>query len=111
MKKINIVKESKDFERAIKKGILKKNRHYILYYIDNDKNNYRFGITVGKKVGNAVTRNKYKRKVKSIADKYKNDYQKNRDYIIIVKGSCLESTFEDLEKSFVHIIKQTKKEN
>lgn len=111
MKKINIVKESKDFETAIKKGTLKKNKHFILYYIDTEHKNYRFGLSVGKKIGNAVVRNKTKRKLKSIVDNNINYYQNGRDYIIIVKRSCLELSFQDLEQSFIHIIKQTKKEN
>ena len=39
MKKNNIVKESKDFEKAIKRGKFYKNNLYIIYVIDNDYNN------------------------------------------------------------------------
>jgi len=107
MKKINIVRDSKDFEKAIHKGKLYKNNSYILYILNNDKNNYRFGISVGKKISNkAVVRNKLKRQLKSIIDKNKNLYQNNADYIIIMKRSCLDKNYEELEKSFLDIIKK-----
>ena len=113
MKKNNIVKESKDFEKTIKKGKFYKNNLYIIYVIDNDYNNYRFGISVGKKISNkAVIRNKLKRRLKNIIDKYQNLYQNHKDYIIIMKRSCLDKSYQELESSFLEIIKKiTVKEN
>ncbi len=110
MKKINIVRDSKDFETAIHKGNFYQNKHYIIYIIDNNKENYRFGISVGKKISNkAVIRNKLKRQLKSIIDKYKNLYQNNKDYIIIMKRSCLEYNYLELENSYLDIIKKVNK--
>lgn len=105
MKKINIVKDSKDFETAIHKGKLYKNQSYIIYIIKNDKAYYRFGISVGKKISNkAVIRNKLKRQLKSIIDKNKNIYKNSQDYIIIMKRSCLEKSYQELENSFLDIM-------
>jgi len=105
MKKINIVKDSKDFEIAIHKGKLYKNNNYIIYVINNNKNYYRFGISVGKKISNkAVIRNKLKRQLKNIIDKNKNLYKNDKDYIIIMKRSCLEKSYQELENSFMDII-------
>lgn len=111
MKKINIIKESKDFEKIIHKGQFIKNRYYILYYLKNDNNEYyRFGISVGKKISNrAVIRNKLKRRLKTIIDNHKNFYQNNQDYIIIMKRSCLEASFAELENNFVDLINKLKK--
>lgn len=111
MKKVNIIKESKDFEKIIHKGKLIKNKYYILYYLKNDNNKYyRFGISVGKKISNkAVIRNKFKRRLKSIIDNYKNFYQNNQDYIIIMKRSCLEANYQELENNFIDIINKLNK--
>lgn len=105
MKKINIVRDSKDFENAIKKGKRISNQHYIIYIINNEKKYYRFGISVGKKISNkAVIRNKLKRQLKSIIDNHKNLYQNNQDYIIIMKRTCLESNYQELETNFLNIM-------
>lgn len=113
MKKINIVKDSKDFEIAIHKGKLYKNQLYNVYVLKNENVNYRFGISVGKKISTkAVIRNKLKRQLKNIIDKYQNLYQNHQDYIIIMKRSCLDKSYQELEKSFLDIInKVTVKEN
>lgn len=102
MKKINIIKESKDFDKIIHNGRYYKNKYFIIYISNNDYKNYRFGISVGKKISNkAVIRNKIKRRIKSIIDNHKNFYQNNKDYIIIMKRSCLEADFQELENNFI----------
>lgn len=109
MKKVNIVRDSKDFEKIIHEGILFKNKYYILYTKKNNYNKYRFGISVGKKISNkAVIRNKLKRQLKDIIDNYKNLYENNRDYIIIMKRSCLDTNYIELENSFIDIISRIK---
>lgn len=106
MKKKNIVKENRDFNRIIEKRVGNKNHHFVLYYQANKENNYRFGISVGTKVGNAVVRNHLKRQMRNIIDKHKKLYQNNRDYIIIIRKSCVDSSYQELEASFLNIIRK-----
>ena len=105
MKKINIIKENKDFTEILNKRNVIKNRFYNIYYNDKKEVYYRFGLSVGKKISNkAVIRNKLKRRLKSIIDNNKNYYQKSKDYIIIMKEACLEASYEELEKGFQDIM-------
>ena len=71
MRKLYIVKTAKEFNDIIKNGICLKNKYYIIHYKSNDLKYDRFGISVSKKLGNAVFRNKYKRKLRTIIDNYK----------------------------------------
>ena len=97
MKKINIIKENLEYNRIINSHTPFKYKDYVIYVDRNNSNkNYRFGFSVGKKIGNAVTRNKIKRQLKSIIDK--KDYQKNVNCIIIVRKSILEHNFQTMEK-------------
>lgn len=112
MKKINIIKKSNDFEEILKQKKVVKNNYYILYYTSKKEKYYRFGISVGKKISNkAVVRNLLKRRLKSIIDNNKNNYSKDKDYIIIMKRSCLDASYQELENSFLDIIKKIDKEN
>ena len=63
MKKINILQKSDDFERIIKNNKSYKYKDYIIYIEKNNDEIYHFGLSVGKKIGNAVIRNKVKRQL------------------------------------------------
>ena len=66
MKKANILKENRDFNRIIKDGTPFKYKDYIIYVEKKDPSIYKFGFSVGKKIGNAVVRNKIRRNSKRI---------------------------------------------
>ena len=106
MKKYEIVKNNRDFDTIIKKGNLQKNKEFVIYYEDNNLDYNRFGISVGKKIGNAVIRNYYKRIIRNICDKNKNLYSKGKDYIIIVRNGITILEFNDINNSFVDLIKK-----
>lgn len=106
MKKIEVVKNNRDFEKIIKKGKCLKNKEFVIYYIDNELEYDRFGISVSKKIGNAVTRNYYKRIIRNICDKNKNIYSKGKDYIIIMRKGLMELNFIKMNESFEYLIKK-----
>ena len=112
MKKIEVIKKSDDFNKIIHNEKYVKNNELVIYYCDNNQNRNHFGISVGKKIGNAVTRNYYKRIIRNICDKNKNLYSNSKDYIIIVRKGCTIKDFSYINDSFVYLIKKIKeKEN
>ena len=103
MKKINILKESRDFDRIIKNNNPYKYKDYIIFIERNTNDVYKFGLSVGKKIGNAVRRNKVKRQIKSIIDK--KDYQNNFNCIIIVGRGINEKSFSEIENNLMNAFK------
>ena len=99
MKKINILKNSRDFDRIIKNNKAYKYKDYILFLEKNTNDVYKFGLSVGKKIGNAVRRNKVKRQIKSIISE--KDYQNNFNCIIIVGKGINERTFEEIKTNLL----------
>ncbi|MFA5407301.1 MAG: ribonuclease P protein component [Bacilli bacterium] len=83
MKKINIIKKAKEFEELIKYRHHYSNPFFVIYIMKKKDKYHRFGISIPKKVGNSVVRNKIKRQIKSIIDNIK--YNSNLDYVIIVR--------------------------
>ena len=104
MRKLYIVKTNKDFENIIINGTCLKNRYYIIHHIPNNLPYDRFGISVSKKLGNSVFRNKYKRKIRSIIDNCKKDYNNGKDYIIILRRGAIGKSFEELKKDYLQLI-------
>ena len=106
MKKEEVVRKTKEFDYIINKGQCKKNSEYVIYYIDNEKDINRFGISVSKKIGNAVTRNYYKRVIRNICDKCKNLYSNKKDYIIIMRKGLTILNFNDAYQSMNDLLKK-----
>ena len=111
MRKLYIVKESKDFKRILDNNKSKISNNFKIFHQDNELKYSRFGISVSKKLGNAVIRNKYKRKIRSIIDNSKKLYINNKDYIIILRKGALSKSFQELEKDYQSLIYKIGKEN
>ncbi|MBQ6323318.1 MAG: ribonuclease P protein component [Bacilli bacterium] len=109
MKKKEIVKNSWEFEDIIKNGKCIKNKYYVIHYKENKLSYDRYGISVSKKLGNAVFRNKYKRKIRSIIDNYKKSYVNSNDYIIILRKEAIQKSHSILESEFFALMNNQKK--
>ena len=92
MKKEYRVKKNEDFSYIIKHKQSLANRSFIIYYVKNDLNHARIGISVSKKLGKAVIRNKIKRQVLMIVQQTIN-FNDNYDYIVIVRNKYLDLDF------------------
>ena len=55
------LKKDSDFRKVYKHGKSFANRNLVMYILDNKSDSTRVGISVSKKVGNAINRNKIRR--------------------------------------------------
>lgn len=106
MKKFEIVKEHYEFDNIINEGKSIGNKVFSIYFLKHDEEYPKFGIAVGKKIGNAVTRNKYKRIIRNIIDNNKLLFKKDYDYIIIIKRKCLDLSFKELNDNLSELVKE-----
>ena len=104
MKKVNIVKENKDFNRIIKDNKPFKYKDYIIYLEKKEPSVYKFGFSVGKKIGNAVVRNKIRRRLKNILDKY--NYRNDFNCIIIVGKGILLRNYDEMSMNLIDAMKR-----
>lgn len=111
VKKQNIIKKSNDFNRIITKRNGKANKYFIINKEKNNDNISKFGITFVKKFGNAVTRNKMKRRIKSIIDNNKKIYQNNQNYIIIIRKEAINLPYKELSQQLINLFTKLRENN
>lgn len=104
MKKKFIIKSPDDFNKIINDGKKVKGNIITLYYYPSDDNKSYFGFAVGKKTGNAVDRNKVKRKIKMIVHNNQFLFSNKYKYIIMLRKDCLLFSHEQWEKDLINII-------
>ena len=66
MKKSYRVKREQDFNQIFSEGKNVANRKFVVYRLPKDQKHFRVGLSVSKKLGNAVTRNAIKRKIRHV---------------------------------------------
>ena len=103
MKKLDIIKSSGEYTEIINTGKKIKSNNISIYYRKNDEKN-RYGISIPKKTGKAVIRNKIKRRIKNIIDNNKNSMQSSYDYVIIIRKGILDLTYQEIEIELLNLM-------
>lgn len=108
--KIETLKSSKDFKR-LKSGKFHRSHSFLLQGMENfNSKKPRVGYTVTKQNGNAVIRNRIKRRLKSAAqDVFNNIEDKRWDYVMIGKKNALIISFDKLKSEIEFAINKIHK--
>jgi len=85
---------------AVRRGEKRRGRLFLLEALDRgDDAAPRFGLTVTKKVGNAVVRNRVRRRLKEAARVHAaGDMATGSDYVIVGRREVLSASFDDLKR-------------
>jgi ribonuclease P protein component len=85
---------------AVRRGEKRRGRLFLLEVLDRaDGESPRFGLTVTKKVGNAVVRNRIRRRLKEATRVHAaDDMATGSDYVIVGRREVLGVAFDDLKR-------------
>ena len=114
MIKFKSLNRSKDFLKILKKKKLN-TRYYTIYFDKNSQNINKYlniSFVMKKKIGNAVTRNKIKRKLKHAVQKILKEKElidTNYTYIILGKNNVYKDKFADVLNEVNETFKKIKK--
>ncbi|MBE6156609.1 MAG: ribonuclease P protein component [Firmicutes bacterium] len=104
MKKKNVVKSKILFNDIIQIGKRNANKYFVICSVSKNEITNNFGIAVGKKIGNAVVRNKIKRQIRNIIDNNYKLFPKFHNYIIICKKDILNLSFWEMESELIKLL-------
>lgn len=106
MNKRQRIKKDKEFQKVFKEGKSFANRQFIVYrYKKEGQEQFRIGLSVSKKIGNAVTRNRIKRYIRQAFLEMKDEVQNDMDYIIIARHQAASIDFHETKKSLQHVLR------
>ena len=95
------IKESKDFRRVYRHGKSKVDNNLVVYVLKSNNKNSRIGFSVSKKVGNAVKRNKIKRRLREIFRNNLLYLKKTVDIVVVARKGAAEADYHTLKSSFL----------
>lgn len=90
------LRSSPEFQRAWQQGRHFHTKHFILILCSNNLNRLRLGLTVSRKVGNAVTRNRLKRRLREYFRNHLSQQKLCLDISIVAKRRSGDLTYPQL---------------
>lgn len=107
MKKSYRVKRERDFNDIFTQGSNVANRRFVIYHLPKEQAHFRAGLSVSKKLGNAVIRNRIKRKIRHVLLDCKENLLAD-DFVVIARKGVEDLSYSELKKNLIHVLKLAK---
>ena len=79
------------------------NGHLVLYARKNHSANNRVGITVSKKLGGAVVRNRVRRRLREVYRLHEEQFSPGWDIVVVARSRCIKSDFQTLTNAYLSL--------
>jgi ribonuclease P protein component len=92
--------DSPEFERVYRQGTAYRGKLFSVHAFPNEHGTPRLGLSVSRKVGNAVTRNAVRRRLREVFQLCISGMSENLDIVVSAKPAAAGATFEELREEF-----------
>jgi ribonuclease P protein component len=92
--------DSPEFERVYRQGAAYRGRLFSVHAFPNEHGAPRLGLSVSRKVGNAVTRNAVRRRLREVFHSSLSETSGVLDLVVSARPAAAEATFEELREEF-----------
>ena len=106
LKRVYRLKKKYQFNYVYRVGKSVGAKYMILYFCPSKNKNVKIGISVSKKVGNAVVRNRTKRRFREVVAPYLEKMKENFNVIVIAKESSKDADYVSLVAEFESLLKK-----
>lgn len=109
MRKSYRIKKEAEFQQVFETRNSVANRQFVVYSMAKpDQLHFRVGISVGKKIGNAVHRNWVKRRIRQSLLELKPHLKQDVDFLVIARPRADGISMTDAKSSLIHVLKLAK---
>jgi ribonuclease P protein component len=95
------IRKTWEYKKIYKEGIKKVGKRLVVYSLPRDDVTARFGITVTKRIGKAVVRNKIKRVLREVIINNFQEWNGGFDTVVVAKKVIVHSSFQEIEKELL----------
>jgi ribonuclease P protein component len=92
--------DSPEFERVYRQGTAYRGKLFSVHAFPNGHGNPRLGLSVSRKVGNAVTRNTVRRRLREVFRACTSEVPGDLDLVVSARPAAAEATFGELRAEF-----------
>ncbi len=104
MTKLAIIKKNEEFQGIFEKGHSIYGRYLVVYFLHTSFDFIRVGFCVGRKIGNAVIRNRIKRLLREAVSAQSVDDLKGLDVLLVARNPIKEATLANIIIEITHIL-------
>lgn len=106
MKRRYSLKRNKEFRYVYRVGKTQRSRSIVLIHADSRDERLLFGFCVSKKLGNAVTRNRVKRRMREAVRSMLFDIKQSGRIILIARNPILDMSFDEIRADIRYVLKK-----
>jgi len=106
MKHTAPLKQNHEFRRLYSKGKSAVSPYFVIYCRKTGRPLSRLGITTGVKLGNAVKRNRARRRIRELYRTHEGELLPGCDIVIVARTRAIYGRYSELKRSFVQQMKK-----
>jgi len=108
LKKSEHLRKNSDFKKVYAKGKSCADHFVVLFVLRNDLEGNRIGLSVSKKIGKAVKRNRVKRLFREVYRLNKDKLIQGFDLIFLARKDAIKLDFHGMERSILRLYKRAR---
>ena len=105
MGRFQSLKNNRDFQRVYRQGRSRANRTFVMYLLENDREENRIGISVSKKIGNSIVRHRVTRVIREVMRLHWGDVAVGYDIVVVARKPAIDSGYDKYERALLHLLK------